>query len=54
MSGAPVCLQEVEVITEVEPFRCLRALGAEAQAVVEVVVDVRAGQVDQPLFGAIP
>src|SRR5437867_5671355 len=45
-----VRLEEVEVVAEVEPLRLGRAFEPEAQAIVQVVVDMRASQVDQPVF----
>ena len=45
--------EEPEVGSVVELLRLVRAVAAEAQAVVEIVVDVRTGQVDDPPFGLV-
>jgi len=45
-----VRLEEVEVLAEVEPLWLGGAVGPEAQAIVQVVVHMRASQVDQPVF----
>src|SRR5438128_12383630 len=42
--------EEVEVVAEVEPLRLGWAFGPEPQAIVQVVVDMRASQVDQSVF----
>ncbi len=47
----PVRFEEVEIGVEVKALRSLGALEAKAKAIVEVVVDVRAGQVNQALVG---
>jgi hypothetical protein len=43
----PAVAEEVQVRGEVQPFRLVRRLGARAHAVLQVVPDVRAGEVDR-------
>ena len=48
-----VLLKKHKVGSEVGRFRCFAALCARTHAIMEVVPDVRASQVDRSLFGTV-